>query len=102
MLTKLQQSVVRKAIKTIEKGWCTGHSARRSDGSKCGVHNKEATVWCMEGALLKNSPSRGTWSKILNEYKTKSFHPMYLFNDVSNRTKEQVLERLRRFADGSI
>ena len=44
-------TILKKARKLIERGWCLNASARTKTGKVCNIFSKRAVQWCAYGAV---------------------------------------------------
>lgn len=92
------------AKKLIEKGWCKEAFARTKNGKACGIFSKNATNFCMKGALLRvngDRPHKDSYEDVMYMENcllramqdpmatANNFQYIPLFNDGS--TKRKVL-----------
>lgn len=46
-------TILKRAKKLVERGWCKGALARDADGKRVHPFDKSARHWCAEGALQR-------------------------------------------------
>lgn len=99
--------IVEGARPLIEAGWTQGAYARDAEGDIAYFSGREATCFCIVGALLRaqNAPlGKGDVSEVVNQIHLRGFSrwtapsAIHIWNDVPQRTKEDVLAVLDRTA----
>lgn len=106
-------NVIDKAIELIEtKGWTQGAYARLANGDKTEYTDTAAVCYCISGAMncaakqLKNEENdydeiflKGWWTitdVLRNREGGKAWDQPVYWNDESGRTKEEVVELLKK------
>ena len=88
--------IYNKAADLIEKGWVQGELAKDKNGDSCSSHNKNATHWCLAGALNLagfGSISPSSYDNLISFLSLDD--PITIWNDDFNRTQEDVVGLLR-------
>lgn len=100
-----QQDVLRKAAELIEKfGWTQGTLARAEMGNPCGELSPFATCFCAIGAVrrathLVAGSSREVFHRAIGLFcDAVETNNVPRWNDTAGRTKEEVIDALRRAA----
>jgi hypothetical protein len=83
-------SVLRKARRRLEKGWCKGSYAVDQNGLQVPSTSRRAVKWCMLGAIDYDPYSNQAALKHLAECSPMSWL-IATYNDAPRRTKRQVL-----------
>ncbi len=83
-----------KARKFIKKGWTQQWFARDKNGERCDEESREATCWCVTGALSLAFPDGGApWMRSVKELeRTTKTKNIVEWNDEMERTQGEVLD----------
>ena len=89
-------TILTRAQKLIERGWCQNHHAQTKNGEICHFNNKRAVKWCAAGAV--NSFSRGDRYKKTIDFLDRSVSTLCIvkFNDAKGRKKGAVIQAFDR------
>jgi hypothetical protein len=88
-----------KVIAKIEQGWTQGAAARDADGNQVGVHSPKAVCWCIAGATVASFLKQTDDLKLENNIRKVTGYSSVTFNDAPGRTKEEVIEALKKARD---
>lgn len=98
---RTSKEVLTEALELIKNGWIQGSDAQMDIGVKVSAYDKDATKFCMTGAIRKAAnPVHGdgdlallSLQKALKKYLCLPFEPsIALWNDAFGRTKEEVIK----------
>lgn len=91
--------VLNQAADLLEKtDWCQGYFARDANGRKVLEFNSDAQAYSLTGAILKVSHASVREAALLMVCVTVKSRRIELWNDVKERTKEEVITKLREAA----
>jgi hypothetical protein len=92
-----------KAYELIEQnGWCQGEAARNDEGRYVATLSDSATQFCALGAIYRvygncqADKMYKEFAKAMNFLDTDYSSEIVRWNDTQGRTKEEVVEALRR------
>ena len=85
-----------KAWQYIQKGWCQGSVARTKTGKACSIHSRNATAWCLLGAVCKSYS--GYERCVIEERVYELIIDVSIsdWNDYPKRTKAEVIAVLKK------
>jgi hypothetical protein len=95
--------LIREARRLLKRGWTKGFMARDKNGAYAHYTSKEATCWCLVGALNRATKGGGcdVWLKVISEdniYKVFGTYAMHRINDMA-KDVEEVLSYLKHLED---
>ena len=88
--------VYNKAADLVEKGWTQYAMARDVHGSKRDFGSKDASSWCLSGALhlgCCDLSSVSSYRKLTSYLLLEDY--LFVWNDAPDRTQEDVIKLLR-------
>lgn len=89
---------LREARALIERGWTQGWFARTAAGNDCWYSAKEASCWCVTGALFRVAISVREESRLAGTFLAAidTTDGIAGWNDVPDRTQAEVLAAFDR------
>lgn len=89
-------TVLKKARKLIERGWCKGPSAMNAAGEAVSPDSRSACRWCIYGALVRVGKSAAV-DGYVDDYLTRAIgtNTWFEFNE-TRRSKRPVLRAFDR------
>ena len=84
-----------KAWELIEKGWCQLDYARDEYENPVDIDDSDAVKWCLVGALDRIYPDFTENTIMLTKVKN-AIDLIAMWNDDRSRTKEEVVNLLKR------
>jgi hypothetical protein len=94
-----------KPSEIVAKGWCQGKSAANKHGRVCSVWNKNATNFCLLGAISKAYPDQklertNIYQYLGNKLKVNNqLISLVTWNDTSGRTQAEVVAVLQSIGE---
>lgn len=89
-------AVLVRARALVAQGWCQDAFARDADGKGVHEYSEKACSWCAEGAVFRAAvelyPSTYVGWKAIWRLELRIPFGLMTWNDVSSRTKAQVLD----------
>ena len=87
-------TVLTKAKKLIEKGWCKGPMAKNARGEAVGPRSKAACQWCSFGAIL--AVDYGVGRLGAEDYLSRACGRSFILFNESQTSKRPVLRAFDR------
>ncbi len=95
-IRKIVQVLVKSRV-LLKKGWTQEWFARDADGVNCDENSKQATCWCITGALCRVDGGGVVFQRITEELERSAKVPnIVMWNDAPGRTQDEVLKLFDR------
>lgn len=99
-----------KPSEYIRQGWCQGAVARNATGVPCQPTHRDATAWCLYGAINKTYPEdteqrTRIMDRIRHILRAQRFihvddpASLALWNDHPKRTQQEVIQLLQQVGE---